>query len=147
GREFTEAVAKPRSALSAVHAMIQHEIFPDPSTVRDYNPFLQEEWMAHRTVGFAAALIIAQAIFAFGQDPDLGNQFQGTRRPAQRPAAPARPTPHYPDGRVNFGPPPGEAGLWLPGSGGTPGEPWPPRTMQVPFQPWAQQVLASARQT
>jgi len=97
---------------------------------------------------FAAALILVQVVFAFGQgqDPDLGNQFQGTRRPAGRPLPPARPTPHYPDGRVNLGPIPGEAGVWLPGPGGNPGEPWPPRSMQVPFQPWAQELLAYRRQ-
>src|SRR6266853_4050091 len=102
--------------------------------------------MAYRILGFAAAFIFAQAVFAFGQDPDLGNQNSGTRRPAQRPAPPARPTPHYADGRINLGPPPGEAGIWLPGPGGTPGEPFPPRTMQVPYQPWAQELLAYRRQ-
>jgi len=102
--------------------------------------------MSHRIPGFVAVLILAQAVFAFAQDPDLGNQFSGTRRPAARPAPPARPTPHYADGRVNLGPVPGEAGVWLPGPGGTPGEPWPPRSMQVPFQPWAQELMAYRRQ-
>src|SRR5207253_1061380 len=104
--------------------------------------------MRHRYVGFAAAFILVQVVFAFGQgqEPDLGNQFQGTRRPAGRPLPPARPTPYYPDGRVNLGPVPGEAGVWLPGPGGNPGEPWPPRSMQVPFQPWAQELLAYRRQ-
>src|SRR5437763_16936887 len=32
----------------------------------------------------------------------------------QRGAAPSRPTPRLPDGRVNLGPPPGETGLWAP---------------------------------
>ena len=32
-------------------------------------------------------------------------------------AAPAEPAPRHPDGRVNFGPLPGETGLWLPGAG------------------------------
>ena len=102
--------------------------------------------MSHRTLGFAGAFVLVQALFAFGQDPDLGNQFTGTRRPAQRPAPPFRPTPRYADGRVNLGPPPGETGLWLPGPGGTPGEPWPPRSMEVPYQPWAQELLAYRRQ-
>src|SRR5439155_5084440 len=104
--------------------------------------------MRYRLLGFAAALILVQVVFGFGQgqDPDLGNQFQGTRRQAPRPLPPARPTPHYPDGRVNLGPIPGEAGVWLPGPGGNPGEPWPPRSMQVPFQPWAQELLAYRRQ-
>jgi len=30
------------------------------------------------------------------------------------PPPPARPTPHFPDGRVNLGPPPGETGIWTP---------------------------------
>jgi hypothetical protein len=30
------------------------------------------------------------------------------------PAGPPRPTPHWPDGRVNLGAPPGEKGLWAP---------------------------------
>jgi len=102
--------------------------------------------VSHRTLGFAGAFVLVQALFAFGQDPDLGNQFTGTRRPAQRPAPPFRPTPRYADGRVNLGPPPGETGLWLPGPGGTPGEPWPPRSMEVPYQPWAQELLAYRRQ-
>ena len=89
--------------------------------------------MRHRYVGFAAAFILVQVVFAFGQgqEPDLGNQFQGTRRPAGRPLPPARPTPYHPDGRVNLGPVPGEAGVWLPGPGGNPGEPWPPRTQNA----------------
>src|SRR5207245_8131714 len=30
------------------------------------------------------------------------------------PPPPAKPTPHWPDGRVNLGPPPGEKGIWTP---------------------------------
>src|SRR5262249_45381871 len=30
------------------------------------------------------------------------------------PPGPPKPTPHWPDGRVNLGPPPGEKGLWTP---------------------------------
>ena len=36
---------------------------------------------------------------------------------AQRGAAPPMPTPHWPDGRVNFNSPPGQPGIWV-GNGG-----------------------------
>jgi len=73
------------------------------------------------------------------------------------PRAPAKPTPHWPDGRVNLGPIPGAAGLWFPidarisvpdsgvgrGPGGPPGAPRYPnlKYSQVPFQPWARALL------
>src|SRR5262245_61798486 len=105
--------------------------------------------MRYRILGFAAALVLAHAALAFSQapDPDLGTQFPrppGQRGP-RRPAGPSRPTPRWTDGRVNLGPLPGEAGVWLPGEGGIPGEPWPPRTMELPFQPWARELYAYRR--
>jgi len=95
-------------------------------------------------LGLAAAFLFAFGVFCFGQDPDLGNQNPGTVR-VQRPAPPPRPLPRGADGRVILGPLPGEAGLWLPGPGGTPGEPWPPRNVDVPFQPWARELFAYRR--
>ena len=69
----------------------------------------------------------------------------------------AKPAPRWPDGRVNLGPTPGEAGLWFPidarisspdsgqgrGPGGPPGAPRYPnlKYSQVPFQPWARALL------
>ena len=79
------------------------------------------------------------------------------QRNAARPAAPSPPTPRYSDGRVNFGPPRGESGIWLPGAGlsvrnqlavesGT--NPLPdlkPRLTEVPFQPWARELYEYRR--
>lgn len=66
-------------------------------------------------------------------------------------ATPAKPAPRWPDGRVNLGASPGEAGLWLPFHGITERLANPddidaeaekdyagrPRLHEVPFQPWA----------
>src|SRR5919201_864500 len=80
-----------------------------------------------------------------------------------QPAAPPRPAPRTADGRPNFGPPPGELGVWLPGNarfaepdeaprgrGGNaaafPGfapdarAPQKPKVSEVPWQPWAKGV-------
>src|SRR5690554_135604 len=65
-----------------------------------------------------------------------------------------RPTPRWPDGRVNFGPPVGETGLWNVTGGifaipdPAPGEkvdpnvaiPGKPLLSQVPFRPWARAI-------
>jgi len=63
---------------------------------------------------------------------------------------PARPTPHWPDGRVNLGPLPGEKGVWEGNAGSTlatnprggidnPAMNLPAnlKISEVPFQPWA----------
>ena len=71
----------------------------------------------------------------------------------------SRPTPHWPDGRVNLGPSPGEKGLWTPPgivqlslnpnsvNRANPTSHLPDNiTLQaVPFQPWAR-ALHAARQ-
>src|SRR3954466_2099267 len=88
-----------------------------------------------------AAFLLCLSVLGFSQEPDLGTQFPGTVRP-QRPAPPSRPAPRLPNGRVSLGPIAGEAGLWLPGPGGTPGEPWPPKVNELPFQPWARELYA-----
>ncbi len=71
-------------------------------------------------------------------------------RGRQRP--PARPTPHLPDGRVDFGPLPGEKGLWEGNAGATLATnpkgldnprinlPTNLKIADVPFQPWARAV-------
>ena len=71
-----------------------------------------------------------------------GQQEQGQRGQGQRAAAPAKPTPHWPDGRVNLGSQLGDKGLWIGGivtltvpNGG-----------QIPYQPWARAVVDYRRQ-
>src|SRR5205807_1560990 len=73
------------------------------------------------------------------------------------PPPPAKPTPHWPDGRVNLGPPPGEKGIWAPigivqlslnpksVNRASPGSHLPDNiTLEaVPFQPWARALHAS----
>jgi len=84
---------------------------------------------------------------------------QNARQAAQ---APSRPTPRWPDGRMNLGAPPGEKGFWLPngrpilaqpeGNITTAGDPqgraafsgptFPgkPKESEVPFQDWARAI-------
>jgi hypothetical protein len=75
------------------------------------------------------------------------------------PPPPPRPAPHWPDGRVNLGPPPGEKGIWTPAgivqlslnpksvNRANPASHLPNNiTLEaVPFQPWAR-ALHAARQ-
>lgn len=58
------------------------------------------------TLALAAAILAPPAgLTVSAQEP--------SRPPrAARPAAPAKPAPRWPDGRINFGPPPGETGVW-----------------------------------
>ena len=56
--------------------------------------------MRHHLIAFASVLVLLP-ILAAGQGRG-------------GPRAPAKPTPHWPDGRVNLGPIPGAAGLWFP---------------------------------
>jgi len=107
----------------------------------------------------AAAMIYAfTAPPAFAQAPpdnsNLGNQGvpqgrQGGRGRGRGARPPSRPTPHWPDGRVNLGPLPGEKGVWS-GQAGTTiitnrngidnfGQNLPTnlKVDDVPFQDWA----------
>ena len=73
------------------------------------------------------------------------------------PPPPSKPTPRWPDGRVNLGPPPGETGIWNPPgivqlslnpksvNPANPGSHLPDNiTLEaVPFQPWARALHAS----
>jgi hypothetical protein len=63
-------------------------------------------------------------------------------------APPARPTPRWPDGTVNWGPPVGETGLWNV-AGGTfarrdgpvdPNAAPKPTLSEIPFQPWTRAI-------
>ncbi len=77
----------------------------------------------------------------------------------QRGAAPARPAPRWPDGRLNLGALPGEKGIWAPAgivqlslnpnsvnrAGATTHLPNNIKLEDVPFQPWAR-ALHAARQ-
>ena len=77
-----------------------------------------------------------------------GGKGRGGGRGKARP--PSRPTPHWPDGRVNLGPLPGEKGVWEGNAGATlatnlgggldnPAMNLPTnlKISEVPFQPWA----------
>src|SRR5436309_11977535 len=93
------------------------------------------------------------AVFAFLSSSPTAQRRGGA------PPPPSKPTPHWPDGRVNLGPPPGEKGLWTPGgivqlslnpksvNRASPNSHLPGNiTLEaVPFQPWAR-ALHAARQ-
>ena len=67
----------------------------------------------------AAALVFLLAAPSFAQaPPNAGIGGGGGRGRGRGPRKPAGPTPHWPDGRVNLGPLPGEKGLWS-GTAGT----------------------------
>jgi hypothetical protein len=99
---------------------------------------------------FTSSLVGQQApppIRQLGSPVDIGARERNT---------PARPTPRWPDGRVNIGALPGQFGLWLPYSGilerlVNPDDidaetekrfPDRPRFRDVPFQPWARALYA-----
>jgi hypothetical protein len=109
----------------------------------------------------AAGLAVAAAALLFIAEQPLSAQ---NRRP---PAAPAKPTPRWPDGTVKLSAPPGEKGIWQPngrpilaepetdptikdgqGRGAFSGPPFPgkPKQSEVPFQPWAK-ALYEYRET
>lgn len=107
------------------------------------------------TLAAAMMLPAALALFAQGAPGAESSIFaQGERAKA----GPPKPTPHWPDGRVNLGPVPGETGLWLPidarisladkGPGRGPGAgknaPRYEKNIKysaVPFQPWARALF------
>ena len=110
--------------------------------------------MRHRVF---ATFAVAVALLGFPVPAPLFAQ--NARQAAQ---APSRPTPRWPDGRVNLGAPPGEKGFWLPngrpilaqpeGNITTAGDPqgraafsgptFPgkPKESEVPFQDWARAI-------
>jgi hypothetical protein len=78
-------------------------------------------------------------------------------QPGQRRTEPPRPAPHWPDGRLNLGAPPGEKGIWAPAgivqvsvnpnavnrAGATTHIPNNIKIEDVPFQPWARALHAA----
>src|SRR5438874_8749193 len=122
--------------------------------------------MAAKTSLTLVLIILALvSVPAFSQDPQRGaqnpqrgpeNPQRGGQKP-RGPAAPARPTPRWPDGRLNLGAPPGETGLWAPAgivqvsvnptsvnrAGPTTHLPDNIKVEDVPFQPWARALHAA----
>src|SRR6266705_3205506 len=119
------------------------------STLREGGSHVRHRVFATFAVGVALlGLPVPAPLFA-----------QNARQAAQ---APSRPTPRWPDGRVNLGAPPGEKGFWLPNgrpilaqpegnitTAGDPqglaafsGPPFPgkPKESEVPFQDWARAI-------
>jgi len=113
-----------------------------------------------KSLTFFVLLVAFAASPAAGQNQGQQNQGQGQN--VQRGAAPTpppRPTPRWSDGRVNFGAPLDEKGLWAPSgivqlsvnsnsvnrSGPASRLPKPIAIEDVPFQPWAR-ALHAARQ-
>lgn len=121
-------------------------------------------------VALTAALMLVPALAdpAFAQGARAGGQGRAGGAGGQRQggggargrggrggdAAPARPTPRWPDGTVNWGPPVGETGLWNV-AGGTFARPDPepgetidpddpnsgkPTLSEIPFQPWTRAI-------
>jgi len=107
-----------------------------------------------------AGLVLALLILPGAPSLSQGQNQQGQGRGQQargrgQAAVAAKPAPRWPDGKPNFGPVPGEAGVWLPGGGATfsepnqprgrgglgnapvAGAPKKPKLSEVPFQPWA----------
>jgi hypothetical protein len=101
----------------------------------------------------------ALALWAQQQEPDLNtgrlSAFKGKGK-----RGPARPTPHWPDGRVNLGPLPGEKGVWEGNAGATLATnasggldnatmnlPTNLKIADVPFQPWARGVYSYRQAT
>ena len=115
---------------------------------------MRHPWMATLTV--AAAAVVAFGLMvapSSAQAPPNGKGAfgggKGKGKGKQRP--PSRPTPHWPDGRVNLGPLPGEKGVWAGNAGSTLATnvggrgldnnlinlPTNLKIPDVPFQPWA----------
>ena len=100
--------------------------------------------------GAGAAAQGGQAAGAQGGGPGRGGgagQGRGGGRGANA-APPARPTPRWPDGTVNWGPPVGETGLWnvaggtfaRPDGPANPNDPVKPTLSEIPFQPWTRAI-------
>ncbi len=104
--------------------------------------------------------LILSATLAMSQNPPQGaggGQRGGAGGQRGAPAAPSRPTPRWPDGKLNLGAPPGETGLWAPAgivqvsvnpnsvnrAGATTHLPNNIKVEDVPFQPWARALHAA----
>jgi len=99
---------------------------------------MRQRWIT----GFVAGVVIlAPMIFGQGQQ-QLGAPPQRGGGQGQRASAPAKPTPHWPDGRVNFAAELGQKGLWIGGIV----QLSPINNGQIPYQPWARAVVEYRRQ-
>jgi len=113
-------------------------------------------------LGTAAALFLC-AVPLLAQDQPINGGLEGQvpRGRGRGPRPPSKPTPHWPDGRVNLGPAPGAKGVWS-GMAGTTlatnlrgidfgGQNLPTnlKVADVPFLPWARALydLRQARLT
>jgi hypothetical protein len=63
-------------------------------------------------LALVAAGLVSGRAGSFGPADPFGPAEPISLSAQQRPAAEARPVPRWPDGRINFGPPAGEKGLW-----------------------------------
>ncbi len=106
-------------------------------------------------------LLLSALLGLFQAPPGQGQSIIGsTGEVRQRQAnVPNRPAPRGPDGKILLGPPPGEAGLWLPSAGGNerlvnPDNITPqqaaqftgrPKAGEVPMQPWARELYLYRR--
>jgi len=109
-------------------------------------------------VAFIAALLATSLVLA-GQSPPIRQLGSPVEIGSRERNTAAKPTPRWPDGKVNLGAVPGEFGLWLPFSGinerlvipdeldGEAARPYAgrPRVHEVPFQPWARALYEYRR--
>jgi len=106
--------------------------------------------------GLVLALLILPGAPSLSQGQNEQVQGRGQRQ-GRGQAVASKPAPRRPDGKPNFGPVPGDAGVWLPGGGATfvepdqpqrgrggnppiAGAPKKPKLSEVPFQPWAREL-------
>src|SRR5919108_4502282 len=107
--------------------------------------------MRLRLLSRLAAMAAAVVLLSLLAPPSFGQQGQGRGR-GRGPRPPSGPTPHWPDGRVNLGPLPGQKGVWS-GQAGTTfatnpngidnfGQNLPTnlKIADVPFQDWARSL-------
>jgi hypothetical protein len=87
-----------------------------------------------QTARILTAVVAAAAVLAPGAVSTFSAQGRG--QAGQAAAAPAEPTPRWPDGHINLGSTSDKKGYWeiRPGLGGM------PRAADVPMQPWARAI-------
>jgi hypothetical protein len=106
--------------------------------------------VSSRSAVSIAAVLLTLTVSSWAQNAEPDPGLNGGRLDRnRRPKGPARPTPHWPDGRVNLGPLPGEKGVWEGNAGSTLATnirgidnprmnlPTNIKISEVPFQPWA----------
>lgn len=115
--------------------------------------------MKHGAVTVSGALVLMTAALAAQSPPPIRQLGSPVEIGAREKNTAAKPTPRWPDGKVNLGARPGEFGLWLPFSGVNerlvmPDEldaetmkqyPGRPQVRNVPFQPWAKALYEYRR--